>query len=153
MISARRTGFTILAVVVAFVAGFLWQFLRAQSLTHALEDARAQMAAAQAEATLGAAALQADQGGYDAARGLASEFFTTLQNTAWQAPATRQPAIARILGQRDSVITLLSRSDPGGAVMLRHLFVEYRTGRTGRATPKAPAARPTSRTSTDSTAP
>ncbi len=114
-------------VVVAFLVGFGWQFARAHSLAGQLDQARKELTFQRMEATLGAATIEAQRGGFEPARQLASDFFTQLQAATDQAPSAGQAQLQQILGQRDQVITELSRSDAGAGAVLSQLFVKYRT--------------------------
>ncbi len=139
-------------VVVAFLVGFGWQFGRAHSLAGRLEQTERELTFQRMEATLGAATIEAQRGGFEPARQLASDFFTRLQAAAAQAPAAGQPQLQQILAQRDQVITELSRNDAQSVGMLAQMFVTYRTavgespeGPPGSA-PAAPSATPAATT-------
>ncbi|HEX6965945.1 MAG TPA: hypothetical protein VF166_09110 [Gemmatimonadaceae bacterium] len=127
MTRARRIGLIAAAIIAAFLVGFFWQFVRAEQLSRALDAAQRQLAVTRAEATLGAAVIEAQRGSYETSRGLASDFFTGVQRNVAQQQGGTPPAFTTILNQRDSVITLLSRSDSQAVGMLSRMFVEYRT--------------------------
>lgn len=127
MTRARRIGLIAAAIIVAFLVGFFWQFVRAQRASSTLETTQRQLAVARAEATLGAAVIEAQQGSFEKSRELASDFFTGVQQNVANAEQSVPPAVTTILSQRDSVITLLSRNDAQAATMLSRMFVEYRT--------------------------
>ncbi len=114
-------------VVVAFLVGFGWQFGRAHSLAGRLEQTERELTFQRMEATLGAATIEAQRGGFEPARQLASDFFTQLQAAADQAPPAGQPQLQAILANRDQVITELSRNDAQSVGVLAGLFVKYRT--------------------------
>jgi hypothetical protein len=139
MTTARRITITAGAVIVAFLIGFIWQYLRAERLSTTLDDTRRTLALTQTEATLGMAVIEAEHGRYEQSRQLASTFFSSLQQTAGQRPPAAQPAVTRILGQRDSVITLLSRSEPQASIMLGRMLAEYRAALHGAVPAPAPA--------------
>lgn len=109
-----------IAVVLIFLIAIGLQYARAERL-------RAELAVARTEATLGAAALEAQRGSYEVSRRLASDFFTQLQATVAEAPAAIRPQLMSILGQRDATITMLSRSDPQSGAVLQLMFTQYRT--------------------------
>ena len=113
-------------IVVAFFAGFGWQFARAHSLQGQLDRTSRELTFQRMEATLGAATIEAQRGGFEPARQLASDFFTRLQAAADQAPAAGQPQLQQILAQRDPIITELSRGDTQSGAVLAGLFVRYR---------------------------
>jgi len=132
MTKGRRIGLIAGAIILAFLVGFAWQFVRAQRLAHTLDSTRRALATSQSEATLGAAAIEAQQGRYETSRQLASDFFTAIQGEVARASESVPPAVTTILGQRDSVITLLSRNDGQAATLLSRMFVQYRTAVGGR---------------------
>jgi len=132
MTKGRRIGLIAGAIIVAFLVGFVWQYVRAQQLARTLDSTRRALATTRSEATLGAAAIEAQQGRYETSRQLASDFFTALQGDVARASASVPPAVTTILGRRDSVITLLSRNDGQAAALLSRMFVEYRAAVGGR---------------------
>ncbi len=114
-------------IIVAFLVGFGWQFLRAHSLAGRLDQSESALAMQSMEATLGAATIEAQRGAYEPARRLASDFFTTLQASVDKAPEAGRPTLQQILQRRDEIITDLSRNDPQAGTILSALFVQYRT--------------------------
>lgn len=146
--SDRMTGFgrvllLVVAVLLAFALGAGWQYLRANRAEQTLGDARRELIFTRLEATLGAAAIEAQRGNHEIARQLTSDFFTGLQNDLGRAPAAGQDALRTTLTRRDAVITMLSRGDPEAASVLTRMFVQYRLTLRGpeSATPMAaPAA-------------
>ncbi len=128
-------------VVVAFLVGFGWQFARAHSLAGQLDQTRRELTFQRMEATLGAATIEAQRGGFEPARQLASDFFTQLQSAVDQAPSAGQGQLQQILAQRDQVITELSRNDLQAGAVLAGMFVKYRTA-VGESTAAPPGATP-----------
>ncbi len=126
MTGARKGLFVAGGVVLAFLVGFGWQFTRAHSLEGQLDQAQRELTFQRMEATLGAATIEAQRGGFEPARQLASDFFTRLQAAVQQAPADGQAQLQQILSQRDQVITELSRNDAQAAPALAGMFVRYR---------------------------
>jgi len=114
-------------IVVAFLAGFGWQFARAHSLASRLEQAERDLAFQRMEATLGAATIEAQRGAFETSRRLASDFFTGLQDSVDKAPEAGRTTLQRILQQRDAIITQLSRNDGQAGTVMSALFVQYRT--------------------------
>ena len=115
------------AIVVAFLVGFGWQFIRAHSLASRLDRAERDLAFQRMEATLGAATIEAQRGAYETSRRLASDFYTRLQASVDQAPEAGRPTLQQILRQRDAIITELSRNDAQAGMIMSALFVQYRT--------------------------
>jgi hypothetical protein len=117
---------SVLAILVAFLIGFGWQYTRARNLDQQLEQATNELTFKRLEANLAAATIEADRGNYEIARQLSSEFFTNLQRDMTRAPQERQMELQRIAGQRDAIITAASRSDPQTGSLLAQLYSTYR---------------------------
>jgi hypothetical protein len=115
-----------LAVVFAFALGFGWQYGRAASAQDELRQARQELTFKRLEATLAAAAIQAQHGSYETARTLASDFYGGLQRHIGAAPADARPELEDILARRDDVITILSREQPQGPEVLAGLAARFR---------------------------
>ena len=121
---------TILIAAVAAILGFAigagWQYAATRGPIGELEQTRHDLAFQEIEATLGAATIEAQRGSFEIARQLVSDFFTGLQSNIGDAPADRSEAFRDILGQRDAMITALSRGDPQSGSMLAQLFTRFR---------------------------
>lgn len=128
----------VLGAAVAAIAGFAigagWQYSSASAYRNDLDSTRIELDSTQhaltfqrLEATLGAATIEAQRGNHESARRLSSDFFTTLQAEIETAAPEAQPALRRILNQRDSIITELSRARLESGGVLAELFAEYRT--------------------------
>lgn len=126
MTRARRGLLIAAGIVVAFGIGFGWQYMRAERLETELAETRQELVFTHLEATLAAAAVEAQQGGYEPARRLTSDFFSGLQARAGEAPPEQGQELETILGRRDQLITLLSRGDPAGRDLLVRTFRQYR---------------------------
>jgi hypothetical protein len=127
----------VLGAVVAAIAGFAigagWQYSSARSYSDDLDNTRIELDSTRheltfqrLEATLGAATIEAQRGNHESARRLISEFFTSLQAELGAAPPSAQPALRRILDQRDVMITELSRASLESGGQLAELFAEFR---------------------------
>jgi hypothetical protein len=123
----RWAVFVGIAVVLVFIAAMVGQYVQARGVQADLRAARAELELVRSEASLGAAAAEAQQGRYEPARRLASRYFTGLQQRLATAPVEQRAALQAILDQRDATITLLSRQDPASVPMLARLVTEYRT--------------------------
>lgn len=126
MTRTQRGLLIAVAILLAFGCGFGWQYTRAQTLEGEVAAARRDLAFAELEATLAAAAVQAHRDDFEAARQLTSDFFTALQANIDRAPPDAREELASILGRRDQLITYLSRADPQGREMLTNTFLRYR---------------------------
>ena len=114
------------AIVLVFVAAMLVQYFQTRAVRAELAAVRVELERVRSEATLGAAAAEAQQGRYEPARQLASRFFTTLQQRVADATPERRAPLQRILDQRDAIITQLSRADPASATNLVRMVTDYR---------------------------
>lgn len=123
----RMILIAVAAVVLAFLAGFGWQYARAEGLEARVAAAERDLVFATAESTLAAAAIAAQQGQYDVALQQASAFFTTLQQYVALAPPAARDELDAVLAQRDATIATISRQDPAAANALGRLFLRYRT--------------------------
>jgi hypothetical protein len=128
-----------IAVVLAFLAGMAIQYGRGERLASQMHETERALAIARLEATLGAAALEAQRQNYEPSRQLASEFFTDLQRNVGQMPSEMRIELQRILSLRDATITMLSRRDPESGNVLAGAFARYRAA-VGRGAPQAPVA-------------
>ncbi len=145
MTRARKTFAIAGGIVLAFLVGFGWQFTRAHGLQGQLDQAQKELTFQRMEATLGAATIEAQRGGYEPSRQLASDFFTRLQAAIETVPDNEKAGLQDILQQRDAIITELSRGDAQSGAVLANLFVRYRSA-VGEA-PAAPANAPAATTS------
>lgn len=121
MSKGRAWLFAIFAVVVAFGAGYGWQYMRATELQQQLDTTLDRVAALELQGEAGQASLLAQQGDFEAARRRASTFFTELQALADENDANTS-TYAPILAQRDEVITALSRANPEAAALLASIY-------------------------------
>lgn len=115
-----------MAAILGFGLGAGWQYAATRGPVGELDVTRQDLAFQKAEATLGAATIEAQRGSHEIARQLASDFFTALQNNIGDAPASQRQAFEEILSQRDAMITALSRGDAQSGSLLAQLFMRYR---------------------------
>lgn len=131
-----RAGMRLIIVgVAALGAGYLFAWFpawRAQKQHAArVEQFERRLAFAGLQNTLASAAIDARRGEYEAARQLASRYFTELRTEMDLGPASILAGIPReniepLFAQRDQTITLLARSDPASADRLSDLHVAFR---------------------------
>ena len=127
----RRWGIRLAALAAAFLLGFVPMWLTSRSVSQNLTQAKRELRRNQLQNTLASAAIDARRGEYEPARQAASKFFTEVQSeldsTGTELLGEQEkPQVAAVLGIRDEIITLLSRSDPAAAERLSNLHVEYR---------------------------
>ena len=135
-----------LAVVVAFLVGWLPQRSRANALREQLDQTRGELKLARLEGRLGAALSESLRSNYERSRQLMADFFSELQGTVGQVEDARErQALEGILAQRDEIITLLSRAQPESTQRLMILYTTYfaTLDPAGRNTPPPPAPAPT----------
>ena len=124
--SQRNILLAVLAVLVAFGIGFGWQYADAHRLGGELAVTSEALELQRLESTLGAATIEAQRGSYEIARQHASEFFSGLQSAVGAAPEAAAPVLQQMLGERDAMITTLSRSNPQAGPMLAQMFNRFR---------------------------
>ncbi len=127
MTRARKTFALVGGIVLAFLVGFVLEWIPAHRYHGQLDDAQRDLTFQRMEATLGAATIEAQRGGFEPARQMASDFFTRLQGAVETVPDNEKAPLQNILQQRDPVITQLSRSDAQAGAVLADLFVRYRS--------------------------
>lgn len=127
------------AIIVAFLAGFLWQYMAASTARADLAAAQRQVTLHELEGTLAAADIAAHRGTFEVARQLASEFYTDLQTARADIDMAAPDEIDAILAERDATITMLSRGDPRSAEILDQQYSRLRVaiGGPDRALPVA----------------
>ena len=149
-----RTLLTVgLLVAVAFMAGFLWQWIEARDARAERDEVRLELTFEELENRLASAVIQVDAGSYESARELMSRFFTGLQENVGRAPSDARRELDQLLARRDAVITALSRGDPASGDILTRMYTRYQVAMGGpevgipipapraRDTVPAPAAR------------
>jgi len=114
------------AIVVAFLAGFVWQYARATSLARELRATQEELAVQRLEATFAAATVHAYYGNYELARQLTSQFFTDAAALPAAAPPAAHEKVASLQAQRDALITSLARGNPESAEVLADHFIQLR---------------------------
>ena len=127
----RRTLALVAAgLVIAFLLGFVPLFVAKRAADRGLDASRQELAVTRGElelhrleGRLGAAVAESLRGNYERARQLMAGYFTGLQDAL---PAVRDPrrrqAFTAILGERDEIITLLSRAQPESSQRLMLLY-------------------------------
>lgn len=101
----------IAAVVVAFFAGFLWQYMEAASLRSDLEATERELRVERMRIQLAQAAIDAQAGEFERARQQMSAFFTDIERQPDAIPERVRRVTEGFLTRRDEVITGLSRSN------------------------------------------
>ena len=125
-------------LVVAFLAGFLPQYVKVTRLERELGEARQENSLAQLRDLAGLAYLQASQKDYGLAGGTSTRFFDRAREVVNQTPASssRKP-LDDLLNLRDQITGELAKGDPGAVNDLQTLLVKTR-----QATVASAGARP-----------
>ncbi|MBW3553532.1 MAG: hypothetical protein KY466_08480 [Gemmatimonadetes bacterium] len=134
-----RAMWWLLAVVLAFLAGFGWQYFRAMQIESRLERTEQELAVERLRVGLAQAAVAAQSGDFEAARRQMSTFFTSLQAQLGELPPDLRETGEDMLLSRDEVITELSRSNPRSGDDLYDMLVRLRLSLGEAPPPLAPA--------------
>jgi hypothetical protein len=120
----RRTlGLVAAGIVIAFLLGFVPQFMGKRSADRELAAARQELRLSRLQGRLGAALAESLRSNYERARQLSAGYFSGLQEALPVVENPRQKAaLSGILGQRDEMITLLSRAQPESSQRLMLLY-------------------------------
>lgn len=124
----RGRGFLwgFIAVLLAFGAGFGWQFYEASLVRDELASTQQELMIERLRVRLGQAAIAAQAGNYESARRLMSDFFTRLDDAHIALPDSTANVADEFLAMRDEVITGLSRSNPEYADVLYGMLERFR---------------------------
>lgn len=123
----RGLLWSFVAVVLAFGAGFGWQYYEASQVREELAVTQQQLMVERLRVRLGQAAMAAQTGNYESARLRMSRFFTELDGAAPTLPVPLDAIAAQILARRDDVITGLSRANPEYAEVLYGMLDRFRS--------------------------
>jgi hypothetical protein len=136
--SGRGVLWGLLAVVIAFLIGFGWQWYEAGTVRRQLAETQDQLMIERLRVRLGQATLAAQAGDYETARQQMSDFFTRLDDAQGSLPDSVAAVSGDFLAMRDNVITGLSRSNPEYAGVLYGMLESFSRG----APPTIPEAQP-----------
>ncbi len=125
---AKVVLYLVAGLLVVFLIGAGWQFLRAERLQDELRTTQRELVFTRLEARLGAATLEARRGSFEIARQLASAFYAGLQEEIEATPDAARLHFTAVLDRRDDVITGLSRAQENTGVLLSDLYLRYRSG-------------------------
>jgi hypothetical protein len=116
-------------LLVGLIPSSIWLYQAARDR----DQAQRQVHAAELELSLARSAVLARSGDYNAARDAASNFFSLAERElaadASALAAADLTTLRLLLAERDTVITLLARSDPAGADRVATMYVTYRPAR------------------------
>lgn len=129
--ASRRILIYVILLVVAYLGGFIPEWLKVREQSQAREKAEHALTVTRLEKDLGSAAIDARRGDYEAARQDAMTFFTAARFEIDQGDksalnADQRKNLAPLLDSRDQLITLIARSDPASGERLSDLYVSVR---------------------------
>lgn len=110
--TGRGPLLAMIAVVIAFVIGFGWQFYEASTVRTELSATQQELLVEHLRAEIGQAALAASIGDYERARRQMSGFFSRISEVSASLPQPVADVAVEFMVMRDEVITGLSRSNP-----------------------------------------
>jgi hypothetical protein len=149
----RWIGFGLVAIVIAFLIGFGWQFYRATTVGQTLRGVEQDLVVERLRVQLANATIAAQEGRYELARRTMSDFFTRLhtERQLFERRAPIRGLADEFLAMRDEVITGLSRANPEYADVLRGMLDRFNeaTAIDQRAEPVDEPARPEGNTNAD----
>lgn len=134
----------LVAVVIAFIGGFGWQYVRAAGIERDLAATESELEVLRLRLELAQAAIAAQSGRFEPARQQMSDLFTRLGDLPEDLDPDVAAVLRELLAERDDVITGLSRGNPAAAATLYAFLDRLRTA-AGETTPardgvEAPAA-------------
>lgn len=132
----------LLAVVLAFLIGFFWQFYEATTVRDDLAATQQELRVERLRVQLAQAALAAQAADFEEARQQMSSFFTSLQESRGMVPPQIDSVADEFLAKRDQVITGLSRSNPEFAAVLYGMLGRFEEVAPTQRRQEAPAASP-----------
>ncbi len=113
-----------------FLLGFVPTWFKATRAIEQRDAAQRAVRLAQLQNTLAAAVIDVQQGEYEPARQLTSDFYTNLRRQldgdrgSLFTPVQRE-GLSSLLGERDDLITLLARRDPEATDRLVNVYSTY----------------------------
>lgn len=118
-------------LVIVFLIGLIPMWLTARERADRLSALQRELKLAQIENTIASAVIDARRAEYEPARQTASNFFTTVlaeieRGKESVLTESQRETMRPVLTQRDTVITLLARSDPASVERLSDLYFTYR---------------------------
>lgn len=128
---SRRTVLYLVSVALAFLVGWVPTWLRLARTTSERETTAMELRRVRLQLHAATALIEARRGDYELARQSASAFFTALSQELNRGPKGALAELPRapwetLLQQRDTLITLLARSDAGATDQLAELYATVR---------------------------
>ena len=113
-----------------FLLGFLPMWFKATRAVEQRDASQRAVRLTQLQNTLAAAVIDVQQGQYEPARQLTSDFYTNLRrqidgDSGSLFTPTQREGLRSLLAERDVLITLLARSDPAATDRLVNVYSTY----------------------------
>jgi hypothetical protein len=129
----RQIAIAVGIALVAFLLGFVPQWMRANRTGDNLQAARMELQMSRTEGKIGAALTEALRSNYERARQLMTEVYAELQTAAPRLEGTQRREVDAVLAGRDEMVTLLARAAPESSQRLMLLYTRYHTAFAPRA--------------------
>ena len=141
----RLIAIGLAVAVVAFLAGFVPQWLRAKRANETVQAVALALSMSRTEGKIAAALTESLRSNYERSRQLMTEVYDEIETLRGAATPAQRTELDAILAERDEMITLLARAAPESSQRLMLVHTRYRTSMTGggitvRTVPRAPAS-------------
>lgn len=123
----RQIAIAVGIAFVAFLLGFVPQWMRANRAGEDRDAARFELQMSRTEGKIGAALTESLRSNYERARQLMTEVFGELQSAAPRLEGAQRREVDAILASRDEIVTLLARAAPESSQRLMLLHTRYHT--------------------------
>ena len=123
----RQIAIAVGIALVAFLLGFVPQWLRANGHRDRAEAAAFDLRMSRTQAKIGTALTESLRSNYERARQQMTEVYAELQSAAPRLSGPQRREADAILAQRDEIITLLARAAPESSQRLILLYTRYHT--------------------------
>lgn len=123
----RQIAIAVGIALVAFLLGFVPQWMRANRAGEDRDAARFELQMSRTEGKIGAALTESLRSNYERARQLMTEVFGELQSAAPRLEGAQRREVDAILASRDEIVTLLARAAPESSQRLMLLHTRYHT--------------------------
>ena len=121
----RQIAIAVGIALVAFLLGFVPQWMRANRAGERLAEARFELRMSRTEGKIGAALTESLRSNYERARQLMTEVYAELQSAAPRLQGTQRREVDAILAGRDEMITLLARAAPESSQRVMLIYTRY----------------------------
>lgn len=121
----RQIAIAVGIALVAFLLGFVPQWMRAGRAADRLAATEQELRMSRTEGKIGAALTEGLRSNYERARQLMTEVYADLQSAAPSLEPAQRREVDAILAGRDEMVTLLARAAPESSQRLMLLYTRY----------------------------